>query len=1040
MRKPCLVLFLIGTIMATAAHGADAPAAPKNLRCEYSANPLGLDVLKPRLSWEVNDTRRNAKQSAYQILVGATEQEVKLGKGALWDSGKVASPQSIHVVYAGPALKPRQRCYWTVRTWDAADVPSPYAPPGFWEMGLLQPGDWQAKWITIEESVNRPQPIFGDWIWNPEENGEVKQAYFRKTVELPFKAKVKSAIVWATADNEFRLYINGKEIGGGEEWKAIENFDVAAKLKPGKNIFAVEGKNRTGIAGLVLGSDILLEGGKTIEVRTNDEWRTSTKAPEKWKTLEFSPQSWVKPKVVCKYGDQPWGAIGKCYASPSFYLRKTFDSARPDVLQARLYISALGAYRCFINGKRIGADELTPGWTCYPKHIMYQTYDATAMIKEGKNAIGLVLGNGWWGQGMAGAWKDGNLRAIAQLEITFRNGETQVLATDESWKGHFSPILEDSIYNGETYDATKEIPGWNQHLCDDAKWLPAQLWKQPLGELVAQTGPPIRITEDLQPVAVTQPKKGVFVFDFGQNAAGRPRLKVNGPKGTRVQIRHAEILLPDGTLYTDNYRGAKSTDVYILKGEGDEIWEPMFTYRGFRYAELTGFPGTPEKDALVMRVMHAATPVIGDFACSDDLINRIQKNILWGMRSNFYSVPTDCPQRDERLGWTGDAQLFMATGCLNMDLAGYLTKWMRDLTDCQTPEGGVTDVAPTFSAGPGAPAWADVITVIPWDVYTYYGDTRIIESNYKAMAAWVDYMRNNATDGLWDREGYGDWVPVEASPKKPIAGAYQFYSTSLLGKMAQAIGKPADMLTCAKEAVAIADLFGKRYFNPEKNCYEGNTQTANLVPLWFGLTPEDRRAAVLENLVKDIVKREYHLSTGFIGTAYLLPVLSTFGKDDVAWKLATQTSYPSWGHMVEAGGTTIWERWNSDRYKEVGADMNSFNHFAFGTVGQWYYEYLAGIRPAEPGFKRILIAPHVTGPKWVKASYASMYGPIRCEWHNDGAFSMEVEIPANTTAAVLTPVPCTIDLKPNEGKIIQTAAGATQFELGAGVYHLKAAK
>lgn len=1031
MRERCIVTMLLGAVLGMAAYAAEGPAMPKNLRCEYLVNPLGLDVAQPRLSWEVNDVRRGARQSAYQILVSATEAEVREGKGSVWDSGKVSSDQSIHVAYAGPALQSRQRCYWTVRTWDTDDAPSPYAPPSFWEMGLLGAGDWQAKWISIEDTKSRPEPGFGDWIWHPAENAEVKQAYFRHLFELPSGVRVKSAQVWVTADNEFMFYLNGKEIGGGEEWKAVETFDVAADLKPGKNVVAIDGQNRQGTAGLTFGIDVICQDGKKIEVRSNDTWLTSTTAGARWKTLNFKAKGWVKPVTICKYGEAPWGPVGKAYTSPSFLLRKAFETKRQEIAQARVYVSALGAYRCFINGTRVGEDELTPGWTHYQKHIMYQSYDVTALVKGGGNAIGLVLGNGWWGTGMAGAWKDGNLRGIAQLEITYQDGERQVVATDESWKGHVSPILEDSIYNGETYDAQLEWPKWSESGCDESTWVPALLWKEALGTLVAQTGPPIRVTDELSAVAITQPAPGVFVYDFGQNASGRPRLKVHGPKGARVQIRHAEILQPGGHIYTANYRGAKATDVYVLKGEGEEIWEPVFTYRGFRYAELTGFPGTPGKDALVMRVMNAAAPMIGSFACSEEIINRIQKNILWGARSNFYSVPTDCPQRDERLGWTGDAQLFMATGCLNMDLAGYLTKWMRDLDDSRTAEGAITDVVPALNAGPGAPAWADVAVVVPWDLYTYYGDTRIIESSYPAMTGWVEYMRKHATNGMWDQEGYGDWVPVTPSPKKPIASAYQYYSTSLLASMARAIGKTADADAYAGQAEALRKPFADRYFNARKNQYEGKTQTANLLPLWFGLTPEDRREAVADNIVKDIVKRKYHLSTGFLGTAYLMPVLSTYGKDDVAWKLAVQTSSPSWGHMAEAGGTTIWERWNSDQYEEVGPGMNSFNHFAFGTVGQWYYEYLAGIRPAAPGFKRILIAPHTVGPAWVKASFASMYGPIRCEWHKEGAFTMEVEIPANTTAKVVTPVPCAADGQ---------AGSATQFELGAGTYRFTEVK
>jgi alpha-L-rhamnosidase len=1028
-----IILAVITALFTGVQAEAQDLGAPRNLRCEYEHNPLGLDVAQPRLSWEVNDARRGARQSAYQIVVAQVEADAAAGKGTLWDSGQVASDASIHVPYAGPALHSGQRCYWSVRTWDAQGAESPWAEPAFWEIGLMSPGDWQAKWITIEEAKEKPGPLFGDWIWNPTPSTNEVTRYFRKVVEIPANAQVTSAKAWGAANNEYRFSMNGVEIGGCDEWKAVESFDVTKDLKPGENVIAIEGVHARGIAGVTFGMRIVFADDTSMEIRTGQDWLTSTEDPEGWKSAGFDPKGWVTPTLVAKYGEPPWGAVADRYPSRSFYLRKTFTTQRATIARARVYASALGAYRLFVNGQRVGNDELTPGWTYFPKHILYQTYDVTALMRGGDNVVGMLLGNGWWGGSMAGAWKDGNLRGIARLEIEYETGERHVIATDESWKGRVSPIVKDSIYHGETYDAQQEIAGWGEPGFDEKEWLPARVWDGPMGLLAAQVGPTIQVTEELHSVAVTEPVPGVFIFDFGQNAAGRARLSVKGPKGTRVQIRHAEILRPDGTLYTDNYQGAKCTDAYILKGEGDETWEPAFTYRGFRYAEITGYPGTPGKDALVMHVMHTAAPTTGTFTCSEDIINRVQKNILWGTRSNIYGVPTDCPQRDERLGWTGDIQVFLPTACWNMQVAGFMTKWMRDVVDSRNADGSITDVAPALSAGPGAPGWADVVVAVPWCLYTYYGDTRIVESNEAAMFDWLAYMRKNATDGLYVMSRYGDWVAVEPSPKHTLAGAYQYLSTTGLAEMMQGLGRTAEADDLRRQSADIATLFNQRYFNAETNQYEGGTQTANLVPLWFGIVPEDKRVAVMGNIAKNIVEHDTHLTTGFLGTAYLMPALSTYGQDELAGKLATQRTYPSWGYMVDAGATTIWERWNSDKYEELHSGMNSFNHYAFGTVGQWYYEYLVGIRPLEPGFKRILIEPHTNAAQGAEATFHSMYGPIRCAWAKGAKFTMEVTIPANTTALVKTPEPCEGDIGP-EGKLLVDEAGNTSFEVGAGTY------
>ena len=1048
--------------LSALAYGAEAPKAPENLRCEYNQNPVGIDIAAPRLSWEVNDARRGAVQSAYQILVSRTPDPAKAkADDLLWDSGKVASDQSIHIVYMGQPLTSRQRCYWTVRTWDAWNVQtsdrsgneapgnvSPYAKPAFWEMGLLNVGDWKAKWIARAENAANPllDTRMGSWIWGKNEVGENKHCYFRTTCEVPTDTKVATAFLKIAADDAFTCYINGQKVGSGTNWENLQRFDVAKFLIPGKNTIAIEAENKVGPCGMLFALAVGCENNVALVKNSSENCSTSGVAGPGWEKPEFDDSKWEKKALrIARYGEKPWNTLADREYERSICLRKEFTlETTPE--RARIYVSGLGIYELHLNGQRISEELFTPGWTNYPKHIQYRTYDVTDQLKKGANAIAVVVGNGWWGQGMASPWKDGPGRAIVQMEIQHTDGSVdQVVASDQTWRSKQTPIVLDSFYDGETYDATQEEPGWNNAGFTGSGWGDAAVVSNADARLIAQAGPPILVTERRKPVAITEPVAGKFVFDFGQNAAAVCELAVKAPRGTRLQLRFAEILNPDGTFYTENYRGAKATDVYIARGEKKETWAPRFTYRGFRYAELTGFPGKPDKNTLTACVLHSAPAITGEFECSDTLVNQIQKNIRWGQRSNLHSVPTDCPQRDERLGWTGDAQMFAPTSCWNMDMASFYTKWMRDLADSAHADGSVTDIAPVINNMPAKPAWGDVITIVPWQVYRFYGDTRLIEAYYDTMANWVKYMKANAPNNLYEREGYGDWVPVVPSPSKPIGAAYYYYSTKLLGQMARAIGRNSEADTYERSATDIASAFNGKFLNKETNNYESATQSANLLPLFFGITPEDRRKAVAENIVKDVVARDYHLSTGFLGTGYLMPILSEYGYQDVAWKLATQRSYPSWGHMIEKGGTTIWERWNSDQYQTLGPDMNSFNHFALGSVGQWFYESLAGINPEQPGFKRITIHPMPIGDlTWAKATYHSMYGPIRSEWHIEkDTFALTVQIPANTVATVYIPTEKADLVKEGrkpaseaEGvKFLRTENGAYVYEVGSGEYH-----
>ena len=1050
----------IGTIMLLACtQKTKNPRSPKNLRCEYQAAPLGIDVLKPSLSWIVNDSRRGAVQTAYQVLIAGSKENLQQEQGDMWDSGKIESDQSIHVPYSGKALESGKRYFWKVRTWDSEGQTSPYSATAWWEMGLLNPEDWQAQWVgKLEERPKVEQWPWGDWIWHPTEIGINKDVYFRKQFNLPTEKQIQEAQIKTTADNNFTLYLNEEEIGEGKTHAKLYKFDGKPFLRPGDNLIAIRAANAAGdICGLVFSLKITFTDGSDFFVNSDKSWRTKSKSESGWATLSFKDKKWGKAKVIEHYGGHIWGKFDHVYIAPrSIIVRNEFNLAKK-IKSARAYATGLGCYMMFLNGQRVGQDYFTPGWTDYPTKVQYQTYDVTSLVKSGENAVGAILGNVWWSGGLgwrgSEVYSEGPLRFFMQLVIDYDDGTSETIVTDKNWKTVNSPILENTIYHGETYDAGMEQKGWDQENFDDSAWEPVTVLEPETKTLVAQQGPTLQVTEEINPVQITEPDSGTFVFDLGQNMVGWARLKVRGPEGTKVRMRFAEILKEDGNIYTENLRGARATDTYILKGEGTEIWQPHFTYHGFRYVEVTGYPGKPGKDAITGRVFHSAAPVIGHFNCSNEIINKVQKNITWGQRGNMHSVPTDCPQRDERLGWMGDAQIFAPTASFNMNMARFFTKWQRDIVDCQDEDGAVHDVNPAIVVGgPAKPGWGDAVVVIPWVVYQYYGDKRIIEESYDGMAAWVQYMEDNSKGYLYEKKGYGDWIAVVESPTEPIGAAYFYYDAVLMSKMAAVIGKDEDALKYQALAEKIATAFNKKYFDKHTFQYQGATQTANLLPVAFGMTSEEFVDSVVQNIVNDIKDRDNHLSTGFLGTYYILPILSHFGYHGLAYELASQTTYPSWGYMVEKGATTIWELWNSDT---EGPRMNSRNHFALGSVGEWFYGWLGGIRPdpQQPGFKRTIVAPKPVGDlTWAEASFESPYGLVSTKWEKkDVTLKLKVSIPANTSALVHVPTlgkesptisegsqvlldagkPSTTD---KDIKFIKLEKDAAIFSVGAGDY------
>lgn len=725
----------------------------------------------------------------------------------------------------------------------------------------------------------------------------------------------------------------------------------------------------------------------------------------------------IKPTLT-EPGTPPW-------------FRKVF-AAEGTVRKVTLYASARGLLELYLNGRCIGEDIFVPEWTDYDKRIQYRTYDVTERIRAGKNVLGAVLGDGWY-SGYVG-WQETRGRyglensLLVQLEITKTDGSTQIIPSDDSWKCAAGPILSSDFMMGETYDARCQLAGWDQPDYEDQAWSAVRTVTPPAVPLVAQRSEPVQIIETIEPVSVRQSAPGTWIYDLGQNITGWVRLKIRGPAGTRITLRHGERLNPDGTLYTENLRRAKATDVYILSGRGEETWQPRFTFHGFQYVELTGLDTRPPDGTVTGCLIHSNTPPAGRFDCSHPRINRLWLNGLWSQKDNFLSVPTDCPQRDERLGWTGDGQVFSRTAAYNMDVAAFFTKWMIDIEDAQTPEGIFPDTAPRLREDAnfigldglgGAAGWADAGILIPWVLWRVYGDTRIIERHFRAMTAWLDYLQRTNPDGIRRHElgnNYGDWLCIPSdttfrtqSPMKTLlATACWADNAAKLSRMAKALGRDQEAARFGAVFERVRQAFQKEFLLDDGRL-KVNTQTAYLLALAFNLLPEQVRERAAEHLIENIKNLNWHLSTGFIGISYLNPVLTAIGRVDVAWRLLLNEDYPSWLYPVLHGATTIWERWNGWTEEDgfFNPQMNSFNHYSLGSVGEWLYRCAAGIEQDPPscGFKKFLIKPYPGGGlTYAGAEYNSMHGMIKSRWRRQGtSLTLEVTIPSNTTATVYVP-------------------------------------
>lgn len=750
--------------------------------------------------------------------------------------------------------------------------------------------------------------------------------------------------------------------------------------------------------------------------------------PAYWETGLMGPEGWKAEWITAKL--ETSGSEGE---DPSPYLRTSFQ-LRGKPVSARIYATAHGLYRLYVNGAAADDTRLAPGWTSYGKRLQYQTYEVTALLTEGENALGVILGNGWYTGYLA--WNDrrkiyGDERALLlQLHVTYPDGSEDVLVTgsDGTWKASQGPVRMSEIYHGETYDARLERDGWASAGFDDSTWIPVETRPFPKDVLVAQENEPMRIVQELQPVKTLVTPKGELVLDMGQNMVGWMRFTVNAPAGTVVRLQHAEVLDREGNFYTENLRLARQTIAYVCKGGGDETYEPHFTFQGFRYVKVEGISEAEVAGRFIGCVVHSDLEQAGRFESSDPLLNQLYSNIVWGQQGNFVDVPTDCPQRDERLGWTGDAQVFIRTSTYQMNVAPFFTKWLRDLAADQLPNGGVPYVIPAIppeawgdpNNSHSSAAWGDAAVICPWTMYEAYADKRLLEEQYPSMKAWVAYIRSQGdNEYLWNTGfHYGDWLALDGkegsyfgqTPRDLIATAFYAYSTQLVARAAEVLGYAEEAAAYRELHQKVVENFRKEFVSPNGRVI-APTQTAYVLALMFDLLEEphrERAAAILASLIEE---NGCKLTTGFVGTPYLCPVLSRFGYTDLAYKLVMQKEYPSWLYSVIQGATTIWEHW--DGIKPDGTfwseAMNSFNHYAYGSIGEWLFRVSAGIDTVEghPGYKRFRIAPQPGEPLTrVRAEYESMYGTIRSAWEKseDGSrVVIEVTVPPNTEAEIVLP-------------------------------------
>lgn len=1063
------VFIMCAMAAATKAPGAQLRAT--YLRCEYLVNPIVVDQAAPRLSWELQGPGRGVRQSAYRILAAADRARLRPGQADLWDSGKVTSSATWQIAYGGKTPRPTQRVWWAVQVWDGADRPSPWSQPAEWTRGIG--GSWRAEWIGDPREYPEPASARNGYHTEIAERPATEK-WVR--IDLKDAAGVDGVRLWPARPYDWqpdtpgflfplRFRVEGAMIESGP-YQTLLDSTAADVPSPGQEALTLRFP-RASVRHLRLTATALRERdpgkfGMALAEMEGLDGETVVTAGAAVSALDsIETGSWAKANLTD--GDRKSHPEHGADALPPIMLRREFDLARVPP-RAVLFASALGAYEVRINGRRVGDHLLAPEWTDYRQRVQYQGYDVTSLLRPGRNAIGAMVGDGWHagriglfpGRGHYGR------RPEFRAEMRAEGAAEPLVLTDGAWgMTTDGPVRTSDILDGEAYDARHEIAAWDRPGFDDAAWKAVAVAHHPGLAMAGQPNEPIRITSDLRAVALSQPSHGVHVFDLGQNMVGWVRLKLQAPASTVIRLRHAEMLNDDGTIYTTNLRGAPQVDTYTCRGGGVEVFEPHFTYHGFRYVEVTGLPTAPKLGDLTGRVFNSSSPEVGTFECSDPSLNRLWLNILWTQRANLMSTPTDCPQRDERLGWMGDIQAFGQTACYNMDLAAFFTKWLQDVRDAQADDGRFPDFAPNpadsnerFS---GVPAWGDAGVLIPWLVYTTYGDERILERHYPAVVRWIEYIHGQNPDLIW-RNGrhadYNDWLNADTLiadgwpkkggevPREVFATAFWANSTRIAARMAERLAKADDARRFGRLADEIRQAFNKAFVSAD-GTIEGDTQAGYALALHFELLPEELRAKALQHMLAGIEAYGGHISTGIQSTHRMMLELTRSGRSDAAYKLLLNRTFPSWLYSVDNGATTIWERW--DGYVKgrgfQNPGMNSFNHWALGAVGEWMMKTIIGLcpDPGEVAWRRFIVRPEPGGGlTHASGSYRSVSGLIKAGWRiGEGRFTLDLTVPPNCTARVRLPSRA-MDTVTEGGKPLKGADGVRVIDADDGRVWLEA--
>ena len=1054
---------IICTAVLLSAPGLFAAIAPVNLKCDSWPNPLGIDNPDPRLSWQVITTNPGARalaETAYEIQAASSAALLASNLPDLWDSGRVISAQPFNVTYAGNPLSTAQQVFWQVRIWDTNNQPSAWSPVATWTMGLLHPTDWQGGWLT---AANNPTyNLTGcSWIWypegNPTQSAPVGTCYFRKGFSIRSDSALTGATLLVTADNSFTAYLNGTQVGQGQDYTTVVPLNVNAALQTGTNLLAIaaaNGGNSANPAGLIGKLVLTYADGSQTNLQMDASWKAANTLQPNWQLPAFDDSGWVAALVLGSYGISPWGT-GTTVQTALPIFRRQF-TVNAGLQRAVIYICGLGQYELSANGTKVGNTLLAPAWSLYSQTCLYDTLDLTSSLTNGNNALGIMLGNGMYNVAATANYTKftgsfGPPKVIAQLYLDYTNGTSQIITSDAQWLTTSGPITYSQVYGGEAYEARLLASGWNQAGFDASAWSAAAVTSGPGGTLRGQShaAPPIVATQTLRPIQTNSISTSTIVYDLGQNAALIPFLTTHGQAGAIIQISPSELTNSDGTINRTSVGGGTAYWQYTLAGTGSESWMPRFFYHGCRYVQvtLTPAPGSsqlPTVDSLTGVVIQSASTNVGNFSCSYDLFNRTRTLIQWAQRNNLISILTDCPHR-ERLGWLEQCNLNGPSLRYEFDMGQLFSKAVQDMADSQTSAGTglVPDIAPEFTVFGGgfrdSPEWGSSVILVPWQHYLFTGDDSLLHNYYLAMTNYFGYLRNQVVSNFLSYpNGLGDWYDIgpnapgfpQNTPVSLTADAYYCQDAQILAQIASEIGQASDAAQFGLLATNIGTAFNNTYYSTTTGYYSTGSQTAQALPLYLGLVNPTNQASVLATLVANLNSKG--LTAGEIGHRYLLRALTDMGRPDMVFTLHGGTNDPGYGYILSQGATALTEAWDAN-------PADSQDHFMLGHITEWFYHDLAGIQydPALPGFQHVIIKPaFVGGITWVNANYASVRGLIASAWaQTNNSTTLNVTIPVGSTGSIYLPmlgnIPTNLQVKESgttiwqNGSVAGSATGVT---------------